>query len=233
MSAGSVSAAQFAFQQTRGGASPTPALQDLKVQPIPKAAAKEIIVRQHYLHSVPGGTILAFGVFVGPRLMGAITLGAGPFNAHSLVEGASQDDRLTLSRLWLADDLPRNSESWVLGVVLRAMRGHTNVGFLLTYADPSQGHMGIIYQATGWIYTGASERSPRYDLGDGKPAHCRTVAAKYGSRSVHYLRDHGVPVRLIPQAPKHRYLYFIDPTLTQRLKVPVLPYPKTVGLPCG
>src|SRR5918996_6285794 len=119
MSASGVAAARSASQQASGGANPTPALHSLQVQPIAVAVAKAVIVRHHYLHSLPGGTRLAFGVFVGNRLLGAITLGVGPLNAYSLVEDAQPDDCLTLTRLWLSDELPRNGESRTLGVVLR------------------------------------------------------------------------------------------------------------------
>ena len=70
------------------------------------AVAKELLVLWHYLHSFPGGTQMAFGVFWVLRLVGALTLGAGPAQAHRLVEGAGPQDCLVLTRLWLSDDLP-------------------------------------------------------------------------------------------------------------------------------
>jgi hypothetical protein len=188
--------------------------------------AKTIMERHHYLHALPGGTRLAFGVFVESRLVGATTLGAGPFNAPSLVAGATSDDCLTLTRLWLSDRLPDNSESRVIGIVLRSLRKHTSIGFLLSYADPSKGHLGIIYQATNWLYIGISEPMPLYDLGDGKARHSRSVSHAYGSHSVAHLRRHGVPVTLLPQTAKHRYLYFLNRSWQERLRIPVLPYPK-------
>lgn len=198
----------------------------LTVGPVPIAVAKVLLVRHHYLHTMPGGTQLAFGVFAGPRLLGAATWGVGPKNAHRLVAGAAPDDCLTLTRLWLADELPRNSESHVLGQVLRALRRHTAIQFVLSYADPAQGHVGTIYQAANWLYTGLSEAMPLLDLGDGVPRHSRSLAHAYGTHSRQHFARHGVHVRLIEQAPKHRYLYPLDPTVRERLTVPVLPYPK-------
>ncbi len=119
-----------------------------------------MIEREHYLHSLPGGTHLAFGVFNDESLRGAISLGAGPFNPPALVKGAIAKDCLTLTRFWLSDELPPNSESRVLGAVLRALKQHTCLKFLLTYADPAKGHVGIIYQATNWLYTSLSEAMP-------------------------------------------------------------------------
>ena len=226
MSASGVAAARPASQQAGGGATPTPALQSLEVRPIPILAARRLIEREHYLHSLPGGTRLAFGVFMGSRLMGALTLGVGPLNAFSLIDGATSDDCLTLTRLWLSDSLPQNSESRFLGVVLRPLKRHTWLKFLVSYADPAQGHLGTIYQAGGWRYTGLSEAMPMYDIGDGKARHSRSLSHAFGTHSVQYLAAHGVQVKLVPQQAKHRYLYFLDSSWPARLRVPVLPYPK-------
>lgn len=201
-------------------------LPTLQVRPIPISVAMTIIVLYHYLHSLPGGTCLAFGVFVGKRLLGALTLGVGPLNAYSLVEGATRGDCLTLTRLWMSDELPPNSELCVLGMVLRALKRYTHLKFLLTYADPAQGHVGYIYQATNWLYTGLSAAMPLYDLGDGIARHSRSLSHAFGTHSVRHFAAHGVKVKLVPQAAKHRYIYFLDPKWQGRLRVPVLPYPK-------
>jgi len=180
------------------------------------------------LHSLPGGMQLAFGVFADRRLEGALTFSVGPANAHRLVEGADRRDCATLSRLWLSDTLPANSESRVLGIVLRALRRETALRFLISYADPSAGpgHVGTIYQASNWLYTGFSEAMPFYDVGDGRLRHSRSLSHAYGSHSVEHLRRHGVEVKVLAQARKHRYLYFLDSAWRSRLNVPVLPYPR-------
>ena len=227
MSAGSVAAARPESIQAGGGAIPTPALQSIQVRPVSVKIAKEIIVRNHYLHTMPGGTKLAFGIFSGKHLMGAVTLGVGPFNVHRLVAGSTRDDCLVLSRLWLADDLPKNSESRVLAVILRSLGRDTSVKFVATYADPSAGHLGTIYQAGGWLYTGVSGPSVLYDLGDGVGRHSRTFGHALGTRSLRYLRSHGTWVSPLERPGKHRYLYFLDKAWSDKLKVPVRPYPKS------
>jgi hypothetical protein len=128
--------------------------------------------------------------------------------------------------LWLSDELPRNSESRFIGVVLRSLRKHTDVKFLLAYADPSQGHVVTIYQAIGWLYTGLSQATPLYDFGDGRQHHSRSLGHVFGSHGLAHLRRQGVQVRLVPQRAKHRYLYLLDPSWRSRVRVRVLPYPK-------
>lgn len=208
------------------GSNPRATLQAIVVKPISHSVAKALVVRHHYLHSLPGGTLLVFGVFVGIRLMGVLTIGCGPSQAYRLVEDACTDDCAVLTRLWIADDLPKNSESRVIGVVLRSLKRNTNLKFLVSYADPSQGHVGTIYQATGWVYTGLSDATPLYDIGDGVPRHSRSLSHALGTHSVKFLKSRNVDVRILPQAAKHRYIRFLDPTYRTRLRVVELPYPK-------
>ena len=113
--------------------------------------------------------------------------------------------------------------------MLRALRRSTSIAFLFSYADPTQGHVGTIYQATGWLYTGLSQATPLYDIGDGIARHSRSLSHAYGSHSIKHFARYGVEVKKVPQAAKHRYVYFLDPSFGHRLNVPVLPYPKKAG----
>ena len=154
-------------------------------------------------------------------------LGVGPTESHSLIEGANLGEVVTLTRLWLADMMTANSESRVLGVVLRALRRYTSLKAVLSYADPSQGHVGTIYQASNWLYTGKSAPSHKYDMGDGRLRHSRSLGYSLGTHSIRHFRRNGVPVRTVRQAPKHRYIYLLDRSC--RLRVPTLPYPKAMN----
>jgi len=165
-------------------------------------------------------------VFVGQRLLGALTFGCGPVNAYRLVDGANADDCVTLTRLWLSDDLPKNSESRVIGVALRALRRHTSVRFVVAYADPAQGHVGTVYKASGWSYTGLSAAMALYSLGGGRPLHSRSFSHAYGTHSVKHFARCGVDIGPVPQVAKHRYVYSLDRSWRERLRVPVLAYPE-------
>ena len=136
-----------------GPSSITTVLQDLHLIPISKVDPKKLIVSHHYSHSFPGGTKLTFGVILKSRLLGVMAFGVGPYFGYKLVDEATPDDAITLTRLWLSDELPGNSESRVLGIALRSLRKDTNLKFVIAYSDPAAGHLGTIYQATNWLYT--------------------------------------------------------------------------------
>ena len=223
--AGGVAVAQPEFHWAGGGSTPTPALHDLTVKLVPHRIAKSVLKR-HYLGTLPGATQVCFGVFVGPRLEGAVTLGCGPINGHRLVDGAKRGDYLCLTRLWLSDGLPKNSESRVLAIVARLLRKHTRVRFLISYADPAHGHLGTVYQAAGWTYIGRSSESDLYRVGNGKPQHSRSLAHRMGSHSMKYLSSRGLDIEPVRQQPKHKYVRFLDHTWAERLLPDPQPYPK-------
>ena len=169
---------------------------------------------------------MAFGVFLGVRLLGALTLGVGPANAYRLVEKAFPDDCACLTRLWLSDDLPPNSESRVISILLRNLAKHTDLLFVFSYSDPAAGHVGTVYQASNWLYTGLSQATPLYSLAGETPRHSRSFSHSFGTRSVSHFAGLGVPLHKVPQTQKHRYVYFLGASYRERLTVPVLPYPK-------
>jgi len=226
MSAAGVVGSTSSPHEESPGSNPRAALHRLLVKPIDIGVAKKLVKLYHYLHSLPGGTQLAFGVFVQQMLMGVITFGCGPSQVYRLVHGAIPENCAVLTRLWLSDELPTNSESKVIGYSLRALRKYTDIKFIVSYADPAQRHIGTIYQATNWIYTGLSQATPLYDLGDGVPRHSRTLSQIYGTHSLKHFRKHGTDVKLVPQAQKHRYVYFLDSSWREQLAVPEQPYPK-------
>ena len=226
MSADNVMVSMAPIPEARAGSNPSSALHALQLIPISHIEARNLLVPNHYLHSLPGGTKLSLGIFLNSRLLGALTFGVGPYLGYKIVDDASPDDVVTLTRLWLYDELPSNSESKVLGIALRSLKRDPSLKFVLAYSDPSAGHSGTIYQATNWLYTGRSSATPLYEIGDGILHHSRSLAHSLGSHSIRYLTSQGIDVKTVPQSAKHRYIYFLDPSWSSRLSVSILPYPK-------
>lgn len=228
--AAGVTGSTVSDQEAGAGSSPSAALhfspKELMIRPVPIAVARKLFERHHYLHSLPGGTHFTFGAFYEERLSGAISFGCGSFNAHRLFEGATRDDVVTLTRLWLSDALGKNAESRVISVSLRALKRHTTLKAVVSYADPVQEHRGTIYQATNWLYLGQTDPTNLLDFGDGRLRHSRTVGSLLGTHSLSHLRDRGVKVNAVPQPGKHRYVYLLDPCWASRLRLDPHPYPK-------
>ena len=182
------------------------------VKAIPSSHATEWLRRRHYAHRLPSISY-AFAVFIGPEPIGVCTFGqpaslslckgiCGPQYRHLVLE---------LNRLCVEDDAPKNTSSYLVG---RALRALPKPAIVVSYADSAQRHVGYIYQATNWLYTGKT--TARTD-----------IATPNGQHSRHYEKG-GDYSKRIPRSSKHRYIYFhaCTPDIVSSLRYPLLPYPK-------
>ncbi|MDQ3642775.1 MAG: DNA methyltransferase [Actinomycetota bacterium] len=195
----------------------------LQVQRVPPSVVRPLMADDHYLRSMPAAARRCYGVFLDGVLVGGVVFTSGARHGHRLLVGGRPQEVATLARLWLSDALPRNSESRVLGVVLRDLRRTTSWRLLLSYADPAAGHVGIIYQATGWRYLGQTPGESYVLLEDGRLHHPRSVSSRFGSNRIGHLRATGVAAARVFVGGKHRYGYLLDPAWQWRLRHPDQP----------
>ena len=200
------------------------------IKEISKKDAQDIIVREHYLHrkapcSYCYGLIeVATGNIVGVVMYGvpasrALQVGVcGKENAHLVGE---------LTRLWIDDSVQKNGESFLIGNTIR-MQGFK---ILVSYAECRANHVGYVYQATNWLYTGLSAKRNDY-LIDGVESgkHGRHLLDSYGGikKAREILGDRLVSVE---RPRKHRYVYFNcgkkdRKHLIKALKYKIEKYPK-------
>jgi len=133
---------------------------------------------------------------------------------------------LTLACFWLADDLPKNAESRVLAYMLRWLRRHGTWKAVVSFADPAAGHVGTIYQATGWLFVGTTAAESYIDVAGVGLCHPRSVYTRYGTNKATHLTATGVPASRVRTAPKLRYIHVLNPSWRWRLGCAVFPYPR-------
>lgn len=192
-----------------------------RVDVIDYATVKTVLADAHYIGR-PGATSIRLGLWLDERLAGVITYGTIPRpNSRAICGPEYEASVLELTRLALYDWAPRNSESMFIGASFRYIERHRpDVRVLISYADSRYGHVGTIYQATNWIYTGSSTGDVIYRCEDGRTLHPRTVGWV------------DLPAgRWVPAGNKHRYVCFLGSgpqkrALRRALRWPVLPYPK-------
>lgn len=212
---------------------------DFIVRKIDSKTAMNVIISKHYLKR-KCCCIEAFGLFVEGKddgflfndgiLKGVIVFGKpASFTLCNGVCGPEESENVVeFNRLWVCDSMPKNTESKFVSMALK----QSKYQIIVSFADIEQGHVGYIYQATNWIYTGLSP-AMRYF----KP---KTLEAeggvKYSRRKrmtkAEIVDKHGEDmVEEYWSSPKHRYVFFNSPKkrrklLMKKLKYPVLPYPK-------
>lgn len=109
------------------------------------------IAEHHYLGYCPIGSRLKLAVYHENRLVGGMLWGR-PTSPY-----IDQKKTLELTRMYLLDECPRNSESYCIGQATRLIRRQLpEIDTLLAYSDPAQGHVGTIYKAAGWTFDGTT-----------------------------------------------------------------------------
>ncbi len=123
---------------------------ELTVTAISSRLAREVAVREHYLHRGPRVSF-AFGLF-GDGVLAGIAVFGVPASRHLQMSACPSDPDLVLefSRLWVEDARPRNTESWFTARCLAALPPY----IIVSYADTSRGHLGYLYRALNFRYAG-------------------------------------------------------------------------------
>ena len=87
-------------------------------------------------------------------------------------------DLIELKRLCCVNNTPKNTESYFIGSTLRWLKKNTNIKKVISYADKTYSHEGIIYKATNFNYLGIT-KSGKVIFYKGKRYHDKTIRTKY------------------------------------------------------
>tara|TARA_Y100000593_G_scaffold95015_1_gene198311 strand:- start:50191 stop:50949 length:759 start_codon:yes stop_codon:yes gene_type:complete len=228
-------------------------IKKLKVKSIPKNIGKKMIEKYHYSHAWTScryalglfyetGNDHAFFDEKEEKLIGVAVYGypVGRLAAQSISSELENKNVLELTRLFIHDGYGKNIESSFISRTFEWLKTNDkSIKALLSYADPKEGHLGGIYQATNWVYQGDKIRYCDSWLlrleEDGDWIHSRTIFAMYGTNNMEKLKDKiGHTFWLKEDPRKHRYVYFLGTKKEKKkfiksLKHPSMDYPKNTG----
>lgn len=204
---------------------------DFYVALIPCALAREMIQRNHYSHRVVNNSYVHLGVFYRRNLVGVLQFGYAlcPARAGKVVQGTGNTEYLELNRMWLADVAPRNSESRAISYAFKLIRViMPQVAWVQSFADERCGRLGVVYQAANFLFVGHHVSEFLFLDGDYYHRILITAHKKGGGRGrlVRSQLDRAILLRF----RQFRYVYFLKKAWRQRLRLPVLPYPKPENL---
>ena len=181
-------------------------------------AARYACKRWHYSESVPTPPLVRIGVWEDDRFVGVVLFSRGSTRHLGRPYGLGPTEICELTRVALADH--ETPVSRMLAIAVKMLR-RTNTGLrlIVSFADPNQGHTGIIYQAAGWLYTGQTASTRDFVDKAGRVWHERQISAsgfkkQYGERRA-VLRPDECRVRKL--FGKHRYLLPLDGAIRERL----------------
>ena len=176
-----------------------------------KSSAKEAIKLNHYSHTVPMATGATFGIFhmdnTAGKADGYIMLGNGirPLKKNTWGEDINSDNAMEIDRMWLSDEMPRNSESMALAAMIKYLKKFTSIKYLISYSDGSVGNCGVIYKAANFHYDGAI-KADFYILADGSRVHPVSMWHRHGTRKKEIL-ENIYPGIIKAKGVQHRFIY--------------------------
>jgi hypothetical protein len=189
------------------------------VKPITKKIANAVVSNKHYSRRL-GIFWEGFGLYENDVLIGVCCFGQ-PSAAIQKHAFKNRDFRLyELTRL-VVDAGHKNAASFLISQSLKLLSAKPCA--IVSYADSAHGHSGIVYQATNWLYTGATLSHDKLYVIDGVPTHPITLRDKFGiTKPAAWAAENGI--QKIPPQPKHRYFYFVGDKKQKRKMLDSLRY---------
>ena len=203
----------------------------MTVQPIPPKDALPWLLGRHYAkRKCPVSH--AFGAFEDGTMIGVVTYGT-PASAplRDGVAGKEWSDKvLELNRLCCLNRA--NVASQLVGQSLRML---PKPSIVVSYADTAQGHVGYVYQATNFLYTGLSAKRTDWKVKGKEHLHGATIADEsrgQANRAAWMREKYGEAFYLEERPRKHRYVFLIGSKRDKRamreaLRYKVEDYPKS------
>lgn len=181
-------------------------------------AIKFACLNWHYSKSVPAGKLVKIGVWEDGEYKGCILYGRGANNNLGKPYGLSQAECCELVRIALRDH--KTPVSRLIAISISMLKKQSpGLKLVVSYADEAQLHLGKVYQASNWIYTGHTASESAIDPKTGEVKHIRSLISKYGSIA---------GFKRVKDKPKHRYLMPLNSETRKAVLSLQRKYPKSV-----
>ena len=195
----------------------------LKVDWATHEAAKFACEKWHYSKTLPVGKLVKIGAWEDGKFVGVVLFAWGANRSLGSPYGLEMTQCCELVRI--AMTAHKTEVSRVVSIAIKFLRKQSpGLELVVSFADPSAGHHGGIYQAGNWTYTGTCAASFEYRLNGNrlnKRAFTGNQFGKQGSRA-----DVPAGAEKVNVPGKHRYLMPLSDATRVRISALAKPYPK-------
>ena len=178
----------------------------------------------HYAKRVPQ-SVYSYNVYNDKtEWCGVIIYGYGASPNLAASVGLKRGEVLELVRVALNGKQPCTSEC-VSASLKEVHKDAPEVKMIVSFADMDQNHLGIIYQATNFIYIGeyGVKKAAEYII-NGKKYHNKTIHDKHLSKEDLLKIDPNMIE--VSSLGKRKYIWVFDKRLRKQWQEKALPYPK-------
>jgi hypothetical protein len=202
-------------------------MSSLKLAFCDSKACQYAVDHWHYSKSLPPPPRVSFGVWEDDTFKGAVIFARGASTNLLKPYGLKCTEGAELVRVALKQhDAP---VSRILSIAVKLLKKQCpGLRLLVSFADPAEGHVGGIYQASNWIYAGQSAASHKYKDKSGKIWHERMISKRGVQKVFGEWRKVLTPsdCEIIPCPGKYRYLLPLDSEMAKQITPLAKPYPK-------
>ena len=192
--------------------------------------AQPFILERHYAKRMCPISY-AYGAYRDQELIGVVTYGTPASSSLRIGVCGPKHSSYVIELNRLCCENSNNLASYIVGKTLKML---PKPSIVVSYADTNQGHIGYVYQATNFIYTGLSAKRTDWRVKGKEHLHGATIAdeSRGQENRAQWMRDkYGDDFYLQDRPRKHRYIY---PCGNKRQKKAIIenllykaePYPK-------
>jgi hypothetical protein len=158
-------------------------MKTIEIHKTEKSIAIAFVKKYHYSKILPRLTKLYLGVYFKEtkELVGVITLGWGTQPLQTITklfpnENLTTKNYYEIGKMCFLPKINKsNYGSYILSILIKWLKKHTDIMFLYTLADGIMGKCGYVYQASNFIYIGNFKTSVYYDRKTGEKIHPRSA----------------------------------------------------------
>lgn len=195
---------------------------NLKIDWCTHEAAKYAVENWHYSKRMPMPPLVKIGVWEDGKFIGCVLFARGANMNIGAPYHLACTEVAELVRVALTKHATPVSRIMRIACKFLTERS-PGLRLLVSYADPSEGHHGGIYQACGWVYEGSCGEATQF-FHEGRWKHQREVTAG-AFRNPNTKRNwKSLPRRKMPG--KHKYLLPLDDAMRAQVAPLAKPYPK-------
>lgn len=188
-----------------------------QVKRIPAKIAKQYITMHHYSHGCMNCPSPCYALFEGGEIIGVLVF-ATPCSENvrcSVFGEGHENEVIELHRLHILDCTPKNTESWFISKCIKLLKqDKPRVKAVISFADETAGHKGIIYRASNFYFIGKTSPTTFYVDESGRLRHPRQCGTNITKEKA--LEMGWTPVK---RMAKNRYLTFVYNSKTERKRL--------------